>query len=158
MIKILCYALIKIILKENLNTSQREVVSSFHIKHVMFWCVELYSCQWVYSNYIDYTLQNIKTQTKAEFLLTSKRLIHKSLNLDNSCVKLRAATFFLTNLKYSQSIEICDTFLTSPPNHKMRCGYNEYHNDILKKVFHQMFEVNTTEEIDNSMKAISPMF
>jgi hypothetical protein len=31
--------------------SQREVVSSFHIKHVMFWCVELCSCQWVDSNY-----------------------------------------------------------------------------------------------------------
>jgi hypothetical protein len=35
-VQILCYALIKIILKETLNTFQREVVSSFHIKHVMF--------------------------------------------------------------------------------------------------------------------------
>jgi hypothetical protein len=41
-----------IILKENLNTLQREVVSSFHIKHVIFWCVERCSCQWVESNYI----------------------------------------------------------------------------------------------------------
>ena len=48
-----CYALIKIILRENLNTSQREVVSSFHIKHVFFWCVERCSCQWVDSNYIN---------------------------------------------------------------------------------------------------------
>jgi hypothetical protein len=52
-VQILCYALIKIILRENLNTSQREVVSSFHIKHVMLWCVELCSCQWVDSNYIN---------------------------------------------------------------------------------------------------------
>ena len=52
-VQMLCYALIKIILRENLNTSQREVVSSFHIKHVMFWCVELCSCQWVDSNYIN---------------------------------------------------------------------------------------------------------
>ena len=36
-VQILCYALIKTIL--NLNTSQGEVVSSLHIKH-MFLCVE----------------------------------------------------------------------------------------------------------------------
>ena len=52
-VQVLCYALIKIILIENLNTSQREVVSSFHIKHVIFWCVELCSCQWEHSNYIN---------------------------------------------------------------------------------------------------------
>jgi hypothetical protein len=52
-VQILCYVLIKIILRESLNTSQREVVSSFHIKHVMFWCVESYSCHWVHSNYIN---------------------------------------------------------------------------------------------------------
>ena len=52
-VQILCYALSKIILRENLNTSQREVMSSFHIKHVMFWCVELCSCQCVDSNYIN---------------------------------------------------------------------------------------------------------
>ena len=45
-----------------------------------------------------------KETNKADFLLASKRLIGKSLNLDNSCVKLRAATFFLTNLEYRQSI------------------------------------------------------
>ena len=52
-VQILCYALIKIILRENLNTSQREVVSSFHIKHVIFWSVKRCSCQWAYSNYIN---------------------------------------------------------------------------------------------------------
>ena len=35
-VQILCYVLIKIIQRENLNTSQSEVLSSFHIKHVMF--------------------------------------------------------------------------------------------------------------------------
>ena len=261
-VQILCYALIKIILRENLNTSQREVVSSFHIKHVMFWCVELCSCQWVDSNYINclnicltkliqmikarhiphYIIESrnlfyskmtekmskeivdvlskydtthvftldafdhmfklthdnnallkdialisttmacfndcVSTFTSCVFspsyflvsyipqtattslmhyvnilqklkrvegvaieyakylirsmigflyyakykeshkmvaLLTSKRLIKKSLNLDSTCVKLRAATFFLTNMEYSQSIKICDTFLTCPP-------------------------------------------
>jgi len=52
-VQILCYALIKIILRENLNTAQREVVSTFHIKHVLFWCVQLCSCQWVDPNYIN---------------------------------------------------------------------------------------------------------
>jgi len=52
-VQMLCYALIKIILKENLNTSQREVVSSFHIKQVILWCVELCSCKWEHSNYIN---------------------------------------------------------------------------------------------------------
>jgi hypothetical protein len=52
-VQILCYGLIKLILKEAWNTSQREVVSSFHIKHVMFWCVERFSCQWVDSDYIN---------------------------------------------------------------------------------------------------------
>ena len=36
-----------------------------------------------------------KESNKTDLLLESKRLIQKSLNLDNSCVKLRAATFFL---------------------------------------------------------------
>ena len=52
-VQALCFVLIKIILRENLNTSQREVVSSFHIQTAMFWCVELSSCQWVDSNYIN---------------------------------------------------------------------------------------------------------
>jgi hypothetical protein len=49
-----------------------------------------------------------KESNKTEYLLESKRLIHKSLNLDNTSVKLRAATFFLTNLECRQSIEICE--------------------------------------------------
>jgi hypothetical protein len=44
-VQIFCYVLIKIILKKNMHTSQREVISSFHIKHVMFW--------WVDSHYIN---------------------------------------------------------------------------------------------------------
>jgi hypothetical protein len=56
-----------------------------------------------------------KESNKAKFVLASKRLIEKSLNLDNSYVKLRAATFFFTHLEYSQSIEMCDTFLTFLP-------------------------------------------
>jgi hypothetical protein len=305
-VQILCYALIKIILRENLNTSQRELVSSFHIKHVIFWCVELCSCQWVYSNYIncmhiclakliqmiqarhiphyiiesrnlfnskmtenmskkvvdilskydtthvflldafdsvfevtDYNntllkhetlkstiiacfnanftafssyvinpslfwnlciphnatnsllkyvniLQNLKKNmgmsmhyvnylirsivgflyyatykesNKTDLLLASKRLIQKSLNLDNSCVKLRAATFFLSNLEYSKSIEICDTFLGFPPRHQMYSYYYvEYFKDIRLKVHQQLCNVKTTEEVENIMKAILPMF
>ena len=64
-------------------------------------------------------MQSIQNQRKQNFLLASKRLIKQSLNLDNSCVKLRAATFFLTNLEYSQSIEVCDTFLSFPPRHRV---------------------------------------
>ena len=56
-----------------------------------------------------------KESQKTQFVLASKRLIQNSLDLDNSCVKLCAATFFLTLLEYSQSIEICDTFLKFPP-------------------------------------------
>jgi hypothetical protein len=44
-VQVLCYILIKIIVRESLNTSQGEVVSSFQIKHVIFWCVERCSCQ-----------------------------------------------------------------------------------------------------------------
>jgi hypothetical protein len=304
-VQILCYALMKIILRENLNTFQREVVSSFHIKQVIFWCVELCSCAWVYSNYINclnicltkliqmikarhiphyiiesrnllnskmteqmskeivdvlskydvthvftldafecvfelthynnallkrasfkstimasffscfdafsvyvkvpsllwdsYIPHNVTTSllnyknflhnfknvkgvnyhyvkyivrsvvgflyyakykesNKTDFFLASKRLIHKSLNLDNSCVHLRAATFFLTNREFRQSIEICDTFLTSPPRHKMKCESTEYISDMLINYFDQMLEWNTTEEIENIMKAILPMF
>ena len=311
--QLLCYALIKIILKENLNTSQREVVSSFHIKHVIFWCVELSTCQWVDSNYInclnicltkliqmikdkliphyiiesrnlfnskltekmskeivdllskyiydtthvfsldafkcvlkitkcnnvllknealistimacfkDYLnifgshaldpslfwdsyiphnatksllnyvniLQNLKKMKgvsieyakyfvwnvmsflyyakyteskKTEFLLASKRHIKQSFNLDNSCVKLRAATFFLTNLEYSQSIEICDTFLSFQPRHRVEdtfgvksSNYN-YVNGKLLRVLQQQSKGKTTDEIKNIMTEILQMF
>ena len=104
-------------------------------------------------HYVKYLLRSVvgflyyakyKESNKMDFLLASKRLIHKSLNLDNSCVHLRAATFILTNREYRQSIEIFDTFLTSPPRHKMKCEYTEYVYDILNNIFHQMFEANTT--------------
>jgi hypothetical protein len=304
-VQILCYALIKIILKENLNTSQREVVSSFHIKHVIFWCVESCSFQWVDSNYIkclnicltkliqkikarhiqhyiiesrnlfnskmtkqmsreivdvlkncdtthifkldafEYVkkltkynivmlkhmtlqstimagfmscfwsfssfvmrpslfwelylshnateslvnykkiLQNWKKEkgaaihyvkyvvrsmvgflyyakykesNKAQFLIASKQLIQKSLDLDSSCIQLRAATFFLIHLEYIKSIEICDKFLTFPPRYKIDSGYHEYVDDIKKKVSQQLFEEKTTEETENIMDEILPMF
>jgi hypothetical protein len=68
----------------------------------------------VYIQYAKYQVKSIlgflhyvkyKESNKTMFLLKSKRLIQNSLNLDNSSVKLRAATFFLTYLEYSQSIE-----------------------------------------------------
>jgi hypothetical protein len=300
-VQILCYALVKIILKEALNTSQREVVSSFHIKHVLFWCVEHCSCQWVDSNYINclniclakliemikarhishyiiesrnlfnskmtekmskeivdvlsnydtthlftlyafdrickltlynnallkhaalistlmacfnayfttfyvcctssfwdlYIPHNVtnsllkyvnilkklervkgmsiqfskyfvrsmvgflyyakyKESNKTKYLLASKRLVQKSLNLDSSCIKLRGATFFLTNMEYSQAIEICDTFLTFPPRYKMD-SFVRYSEDIITKLNEQLFKGNTTEGIKNIMTTILPM-
>jgi hypothetical protein len=303
-VQILCYALIKIILRENLNTSQREVVSSFHIKHVMFWCVERCSCQWVDSNYFnclniclakliemikdrhiphyiiegrnlfnskmteqmskeivdvlsnydtthvftldafhltfkftlydnavlkrkalisatmacfsaylfnfsfyichpfsfwnlciphnatnsllkyENILQNLKKEkgvciqfpkyfvssmvgflyyakhkesNKTQCVLASKRLVQQSLNLESSCIKLRGATFFLTNMEYSQAIEICDTFLTFPPRYTMD-SFVHYYDDICKKLVEQLFNGKTTEGIENFMKTILPMF
>jgi len=85
-VQILSYALIKIILKENLNTSQREVVSSFHIKHVMFWCVELCSCQWVDSNYINCLnicltklIEMIKARHIPHYIIESKNLFNSKM-------------------------------------------------------------------------------
>jgi len=78
------------------------------------------------------------------------------LNLDNSGVKLRAATYFLTNLEYSQSIEICDTFLTFPRRHKIDNSYLEYVHDMEQEVF-QLLLVKTTEEIENITTTILPM-
>jgi hypothetical protein len=300
-VQILCYALIKIILKEKLNTSQREVVSSFHIKQVIFWCVERCSCKWEHSNYInclniclanliemikarhiphyiiesrnvfnskmtedlsteivdvlskydttdvfaleafalvfkdtDYNNARLKHETsistiatcfcsyagifvsflhnqsylwcayiphdatasllkymnilqslekvegmvipcvkyfvrsmlgflyyakykesnKTEFLLTSKRLIQESLGLDNSCIKLRAATFYLTNQEYRQSIEICDTFLTFAPRH---IGDAKYIFNIGVKLLGEIFIGKTTADIENAMKEILPI-
>ena len=76
------------------------------------------------------------------------------MNLDNSSVKLRAATFVLTYLEYSQSIEICDTFLTFPSKYILS---HAYFTDIWKKVREKLCMVNTTEEIGNIMKAILPV-
>jgi hypothetical protein len=299
-----CYALIKIILREILNTSQREVVSSFHIKHVMFWCVERCSCQWVDSNYINclniclakliemikarhishYIIQgrnlfnskmtetmskeivdvlrnydtthvftlhafdgifnltrynnallkrealistilacfieyfaifnfyvacpssfwnvyiphnvtnsllkcvNIlkklkkvkglsiqfskylvmsmvgflyyakyKESSNTKFVLASKRLVQNSLNLESSCIKLRGATFFLTNMNYSQAIEMCDTYLTLPRRYILH-RFVQYLEDINLNLNEQLFKGKTTEGIENFMKTILPMF
>ena len=85
-VQILCYALIKIILMENLNTFQREVVSSFHIKHVMFWYVELCSCQWVYSNYINclnvcltQLIQMIKARHIPHYIIERRNMINSKM-------------------------------------------------------------------------------
>ena len=99
-----------------------------------------------------------KESNRMDFLFASKRLIKKSLHLDCTCVILRAATFYLTNMEYSQSTKICDTFLTFPPKQKLDSSYFEYDTYITIKVFHQIFEGATTEEIENILKAILPMF
>jgi hypothetical protein len=99
-----------------------------------------------------------KESSNSEYLLASKRLIKISLDLDTSCVKLRAATFFLTNLEYSKSVEMCDTFFTFPPTYKMEINYGEYTDDLMKKVFHQLSKGKTSDEIENIMNAILPTF
>ena len=85
-VQILCYALIKIILKENLNTSQREVVSSFHIKHVIFWCVERCSFQCVDSNYINCLnicltklIHKIKDKHIQHYIIESRNLFNSKM-------------------------------------------------------------------------------
>jgi hypothetical protein len=85
-VQILCYTLIKIILKENLNTSQRKVVSSFHIKHVLCWYVESCSCQWVDSNYINCLnicltklIQIIKARHIPHYIIESRNLFNSKL-------------------------------------------------------------------------------
>jgi hypothetical protein len=45
-----------------------------------------------------------------------------------------------------------------PPRYKIKSGYHEYVDDIQKKVSQQLFEEKTTEEIENIMKEILPMF
>ena len=78
--------LLDLILKETLNTSQREVVSSFHIKHAMLWCVELCSCQWVYSNYINCLnicltklIEMIKTRHIPHYIIESRNLFNSQI-------------------------------------------------------------------------------
>ena len=87
-VQILCYAFIEIILRENLNTSQREVVSSFHLKHAMSWCVEPCSCQWVDSNYINCLnicltklIQMIKARHIPHYIIENRNL----LNVKGKC-------------------------------------------------------------------------
>lgn len=98
-----------------------------------------------------------KESKKTDVLLASKRRIQKSLNLDNYCVELRGATFFLTHLEYIQSIDICDTILTFPPRHKVD-RYDEYSKIIYMKVYQKLCEVKTTEQIENIMTDILSMF
>jgi len=100
-----------------------------------------------------------KESNKADCLLKSKRLIQKSIDLDNSCVELRA-TFFLINEEYRQSITLCDTFPTFPPRHKIDStgSYREYVHVIELEVFKQLMKVKTTEEFENIMKTIPSMF
>ena len=81
--------------------------------------------------------------------------------MDDSCIKLRAATFLLTNLEYSLSVDICDTFLTCPSRYKVNSGisgFREYIRGILRKVFQQLLKREKTEEIEIIMKAILLMF
>jgi ABC-type multidrug transport system fused ATPase/permease subunit len=121
----------------------------------------------VFSQYVKYLIKsmmgflyyaNNKESNNSEYLLVSKRLIKKSLDLDTSCVKLRAATFFLTNLDYSKSVEMCDTLITFPPTYKMEINYGEHIEDLIKKVSHQLFNGKTSDEIENIMNAILPTF
>ena len=118
-------------------------------------------------HYVTYLLSSMvgvlyyakyKETKKAECLRTSKRLIKKSLNLENSCVHLRAATFFLANLEYSQSIEICDTFLTFPQRHTIGSSFREYNIAIVDMVYQQLMKVNSNDEIENIVKTILLMF
>ena len=57
----------------------------------------IHSVRYVVSSMVGFLYY--KESSKAKFALASKRLIQKSLDLDTSCVKLRAATFFLTDLE-----------------------------------------------------------
>jgi hypothetical protein len=98
-----------------------------------------------------------KESNKTQFVLASKRLVQQSLNLESSCIKLRGATFFLTNMEYSQAIEICDTFLTFPPRYTMD-SVVQYGEDIILTLNKQLFNGKTTDEIENFMKTILPMF
>ena len=82
----MCCALIKIILRENLNKSQREVVSLFQITHVMFWCVELCSCQWVDSNYINCLnicltklIEMIKARHIPHYIIESRNMFNSKM-------------------------------------------------------------------------------
>jgi len=61
-------------------------VSSFHIKHVIFWCVELCSCQWVYSNYINCLnicltklIQMIQDRHIPHYIIESRNLFNSKM-------------------------------------------------------------------------------
>ena len=97
-----------------------------------------------------------KESNKTKFVLASKRLVQQSLNLDSSCIKLRGATFFLTNMEYCQAIEICDTFLTFPPIYTTDI-FVPYIEGINMKLNEQLFKGKPTEGIEHFMKTILPM-
>ena len=107
-VQILCYALIKIILRENLNTSQREVMSSFHIKHVLFWCVELCSCQCVDSNYIN--CLNICLTKLIEMI--------KARNIPNYIIE--GINLFNSKMTEKMSTEIVDVLCKYDTTHVFR--------------------------------------
>jgi hypothetical protein len=61
-------------------------VSSFHVKHVVFWCVELCSRQWVDSNYINCLnicltklIQMIKDRHIPHYILESRNLFYSKM-------------------------------------------------------------------------------
>jgi hypothetical protein len=89
-------------------------------------------------------------------LKASNVKINTSLDLENTCVQLRAATFFLINMEFSESIKICDRFLTFPPRQKIDGSYREYAKAIEARLF-QLFKMKATEEIERILKAILPM-
>ena len=69
-----------------MNTSQREVVSSFQIKHLMFWCVELCSRHWVDSNYINCLnicltkmIEMIKARHIPYYIIESRNLFNSKM-------------------------------------------------------------------------------
>ena len=110
-----------------------------------------------FSYYVKY-----KESNKTDVLLASKRLIQKSIDLDNSCVKIRAATFLLINEEYKHSITICDTFLTFSPRHTIDItdSFREYVHVIELGVLKQLMKVKvkTIAEFENIMKTILLMF
>jgi hypothetical protein len=127
-VQALCYALIKKILMENLNPSQRELVSSFHIKHVMFWCVELCSCQWVDSNYIN--CLNI-CLTKLIEMIKARNIPHyikESRNLFNSK---------MTENMSKEIVDVLSNYDTTHvfTLHAFECIFNltRYNNALLKR-------------------------
>jgi hypothetical protein len=94
-----------------------------------------------------------KESNKTQFVLASKRLVQQSLNLESSCIKLRGATFFLTNMEYRQAIAICNTFLTSPPRYTID-SFLQYIIDIESKLNEQLFQGKTNEAIETMKKHV----
>ena len=123
-VQILCYALIKTILRETLNTSQREVVSSFQIKHVMFWCVELCACHWVDSYYINCLnicltklIQMIKARNIPHYIIESRNLLNSKMTENMS-----------TKLLTSKQIRIITKLQNSEQSYKGKVKTHKYIN------------------------------